>query len=123
MANESLTEEQKKANEADKKAKALEKSNAIPVVDKTQKNYVCPENEKADYHVVIEKKSFNPVTGDRQSRPQLQKMDAKSFANFEKNSNGLGYHITILHDPTGEYPECGRGKVLADLKKAKKEQK
>lgn len=82
-----------------------------------------PVGEEGDYHVVIEKRNFDPKTGKRLSTPKVDKFAPKAFAIFEQNSVNLGYHVTILHDPTGKYPLAGIDKFEEDLEKAKKAKK
>jgi hypothetical protein len=98
---------------ADKAAK-LKKSNDTPVLQKTKDNYVPEPGTEDMYHCKIEKVSFNAKNGKRQSKPRVQYFDPRGFRNFKVHSSGLGWTVTILHDPTGEYPVFGIAKADAE---------
>ena len=56
----------------------------VPITEVTADNYIVPDKEQGDYHVVLEVKQFDPKTWNTVGRVLRQQ----------------GYDITILHDPT-----------------------
>ena len=117
-AEKAAAEAAKKEEEA--KAAAFDKSEKVPVLKKTKDNYVPAPGTENNYHVKVEKKAFNPQSGERISTPKVQVYAPKAFINFAANCVGLGYYVTVLHDPTGEYKEIGMDVVEAKAKAAKK---
>lgn len=52
------------------------------------------------YHVKIEVKQFNSKTGERISRPRIQKFGMKTWESSVRDSlRKQGYTMEILHDP------------------------
>ena len=51
----------------------------VPITDVTAKNYIVPDKEQGDYHVVLEVRQFDPKTGKRLSKPRIQKFDPKTW--------------------------------------------
>lgn len=69
-------------------------------MQENKKAYECPKGEEHLYHCMIEQTQFNPATGERLSRPVLQKFGKKFFESFgAHNLKQQGYTITVLHDP------------------------
>lgn len=66
-----------------------------------QPQYVVPANEKHLFHCVIEVKKFNPETGERLSKPCIQKFGQKTFEMVLPKLREQGYTVTILHNPRG----------------------
>lgn len=68
---------------------------------KPTRQYVCPKGEEQFYHVVLERKRFDQETGERLSKPFLQKYGKKEFeTSLKRRFEALGYTVTIVHDPT-----------------------
>ena len=72
----------------------------VPVTQVTPENYIVPEKEKHVYHTIIEVKKFNAETGERLSKPRVQKFGAKSFRSILNGLKRQGYTVTVLYDPT-----------------------
>lgn len=65
--------------------------------------YQVPKGEGNMYHCVIEQKQFDASTGQRLSRPVVQKFGKKFFETFGMHQlKQQGYTITILHNPNDE---------------------
>lgn len=72
----------------------------VPITQVTKENYIVAETAKHVYHCLIEVRKFNPETGERLSRPRVQKFGKKAFeSNVFASLKQQGYTITILHDP------------------------
>ena len=72
----------------------------LPIEQITSENYVVPRGEEQVYHVKIEVKQFNPKTGERISRPRIQKFGMKTWESSVRDSlRKQGYTMEILHDP------------------------
>lgn len=77
-------------------------------IDKvTKDNYIVPEGEKMCFHVIMEIKQYHPKTGDKISRPRLQKFKAETFKKLRPNFERQGYDINVLYDPTEYIKEVG----------------
>ena len=88
----------------------------VNILNVTAENYIVPENEKQSYHCKIERKKFNPETGQRLSRPRIQKFGQKIFEQLVSKRLPLqGYTIEILWNPNAYLAE------LAEKKKASAE--
>ena len=71
-----------------------------PIEKLTPENYIVPKGEEKDYHAVIEVRQFDPKTGNRLSKPRVQKFGKKIFeAHVADSLRKQGYTVTILHDP------------------------
>lgn len=69
--------------------------------------YQVPKGEENMYHCVIEQKQFDASTGQRLSRPVIQKFGKKFFETFGMHQlKQQGYTITILHNPNVEKVEA-----------------
>lgn len=72
----------------------------LPIEQITSENYVVPRGEEMVYHVKIEVKQFNSKTGERVSRPRIQKFGMKTWESSVRDSlRKQGYTMEILHDP------------------------
>lgn len=72
----------------------------MPLTEITAENYLVEDNERGFYHCRLERKLFDGATGERLSRPFIQKFDAKGFAGLYRNLVESGYDVEVLHDPT-----------------------
>ena len=72
----------------------------MPLTEITAENYLVEDNERGFYHCRLERKLFDGATGERLSRPFIQKFDAKGFAGLYRNLVESGYDVKVLHDPT-----------------------
>lgn len=73
----------------------------LPILEVTKDDYIVPSGEEHLVHARIEVKKFNGETGERQSKPRIQKFGATSFkASIEKNLKKQGFTIDILHYPS-----------------------
>lgn len=88
----------------------------LPVEQITSENYVVPRGEEMVYHVKIEVKQFNAKTGERISRPRVQKFGIKTWQGSVRDSLvKQGYTIDVLHDPTAW---IGANKARMEAEKA-----
>lgn len=72
----------------------------LPIEQITSENYVVPRGEEMVYHVKIEVKQFNSKTGEKVSRPRIQKFGMKTWESSVRDSlRKQGYTMDILHDP------------------------
>lgn len=89
-----------KAEELEAKAEAEELETTAKAEDGA---YKVPENEKHLVHVELEKKRFNMATGERLSKPTVQKYTEKQWAISKGRLPDLGFNsIKVLHDPTAK---------------------
>lgn len=72
----------------------------MPLTEITAENYLVEDNERGFYHCMLERKLFDGASGERLSRPFIQKFDAKGFAGLYRNLVESGYDVEVLHDPT-----------------------
>ena len=72
----------------------------VPLLEVTAENYIVPRGEEDTYHCRIEQMQFNPRNGKRQSRPRIQKFDAKMYPSVARNLRQQGWDIEVLYDPT-----------------------
>lgn len=72
----------------------------VPIMEVTAENYIVPDGEECTYHCRIEQRQFNPNTGERLSRPFIQKFPAKMWPALLRNLKQQGWTVDILHDPT-----------------------
>lgn len=71
-----------------------------PILELTPDNYLVPKGEERSYHCRIECKKFNQDTGERLSKPRIQKFGKKIFESHVMLSlRKQGYTIDILHNP------------------------
>jgi hypothetical protein len=88
------------SKKADKTPKGVSGVAEMPQTQ-AQPQYVVPANEKHLFHCVIEVKKFNPETGERLSKPRIQKFGQKTFEMVLPKLREQGYTVTILHNPRG----------------------
>ena len=98
-----------------------------PIEKLTPYNYIVPKGEEKDYHAVIEVRQFDPKTGNRLSKPRVQKFGKKIFeAHVGDSLRKQGYTVTILHDPNvwlkEQAAKAEQAKAEAEKAKAKAEQ-
>ena len=72
----------------------------VPLLEVTAENYIVPRGEEDTYHCRIEQTQFSPRNGKRQSRPRIQKFDAKMYPSVARNLRQQGWDIEVLYDPT-----------------------
>ena len=85
----------------------------------TADNYVVPKGEERCYHAVIEVKQFNPRTGERISKPRIQKFGRKMWETTVYDSLlKQGYTIKVLYNPT-EYIKAHAQKAAEARAEAK----
>ena len=72
----------------------------MPLTEITAENYLVEDNERGFYHCMLERKLFDGATGERLSRPFIQKFDAKGFAGLYRTLVESGYDVEVLHNPT-----------------------
>ena len=96
----------------------------MPLTEITAENYLVEDNERGFYHCKLERKLFDGATGERLSRPFIQKFDAKGFAVLYRNLVESGYDVKVLHDPTAKPKDAPAVKKEADaVKKVSEEVK
>lgn len=66
----------------------------------TKDNYIVPEGEKMCFHVIMEIKQYHPKTGEKISRPRLQKFNVPTFKKLRSNFERQGFEIVVIYDPT-----------------------
>lgn len=83
------------------KVKTADGIKDVNLLQVTQENYIVPDDEKHLYHCRIEVKRFNSETGERLSKPSLQKFGRKFFERSGlHNLRQQGYTVDILYNPT-----------------------
>ena len=80
----------------DKEAKQIKDVSIDKVNDE---NYIVPANERHLWHCIIEVKKFNPETGERLSKPRVQKFGQKAYELILPKLKEQGYTVTVLHNP------------------------
>lgn len=68
-------------------------------------DYKAPENEKHLFHLSLEKVLFNSKTGQKASKPYVQKFTESEYKDLLVH--GAGFTINVLHDPTAPTAEDG----------------
>ena len=94
----------------------------VSILDVTPENYIVPKGEEGTYHCRIEQTQFNPRNGKRQSKPRIQKFDAKMYPSILRNLKLQGWDVEVLHDPT-EFLKEQEAKRQAMLEMTYKERK
>lgn len=65
-----------------------------------EKGYVVPEGEEKDFHVLLEKVEYDNKTGEKKSKPFIQKYNPRTWLKLSKKIKAQGFdRIEILHDP------------------------
>ena len=95
----------------------------VSILDVTPENYIVPKGEEGTFHCRIEQTQFNPRNGKRQSRPRIQKFDAKMYPSILRNLKLQGWDVEVLHDPTDflKEQEAKRQAMLEMTYKERKE--
>ena len=95
----------------------------LPIESLTPDNYLVPAGEEKSYHCVIEVVQYNQKTGDKISRPRVQKFGKKIFESVVESSlRKQGYKVIILHDPNDWLKEQAAKRAENAKAKAKAEQ-
>lgn len=94
-----------------------------PIEKLTADNYIVPKGEERYYHALIEVVQFDKKTGDRLSKPRVQKFGKKIFETHVQDSlRKQGFTVTILHDPNiWEKQQREQSAKIAAEEKAAKE--
>lgn len=72
----------------------------MDIIKMTKDTYEVPANEKHLYHVKQELTEFDRSTGERISRPVIQKYGKRMFESVVYDDlKAQGYTIEVLHDP------------------------
>lgn len=75
--------------------------NNVAILDLTPENYLVPKGEEMVYHCRIEVVSFNQKTGERMSKPRVQKFGRKAFEKSVRDTLlKQGYKVDVLYNPT-----------------------
>jgi len=91
----------------------------VAIEELTPENYVVPAGEEGSYHCAIEVKQFDHKTGDKISRPRIQKFGKKIFETLVRDIMlRQGYEIKILHNPNEWMKEQAAKKAEAQKKAA-----
>ena len=72
-----------------------------PQTSAPKQEYFVPANERHLFHCIIEVKKFDPETGERLSKPRIQKFGQKAFELVLPKLREQGYTVNILHNPRG----------------------
>lgn len=72
----------------------------VGILEVNAANYIVPRGEEGSYHCRIEQKNFNASTGERVSKPRIQKFDAKQWPMLSRNLKLQGWSVDVLYDPT-----------------------
>lgn len=119
MTNKKKTEEQPTEAKVVKiELSAKEKSNAELAKGRVTE-YEVPANELDIVHVELEQTELDRSSGDKKSKPYVQKFDDRAWNQFRANAKKLGYnHVRVLYAPEGTNVE-----VLDPVKAETKEEK
>ena len=69
------------------------------------------ESERHAFHARIEIKQFNASTGERMSKPTIQKFGAKGFKDVLDGLQRQGYTVDVLYDPTDYLAQRRKARV------------
>ena len=73
----------------------------VAIEQLTPENYIVPKGEERYYHCLVEVRNFSRTTGQKQSRPRVQKFNRKIFERVVRdNLIKSGWTITVLWNPT-----------------------
>lgn len=85
----------------------------------TPENYLVPKGEEMTYHCVIEVVQYDNKTGQKISRPRVQKFGKKMFESIVRDSlMKQGYEIKVLYNPN-DYIKSQKAKAAEDAKAKK----
>ena len=62
-------------------------------------SYLPEEHERHLFHVKMDKPVFNPQTGEKGSKPFIQKFTVQDWRDQQKHGAHLGYLNVVLWDP------------------------
>jgi len=80
--------------------KTESKQDAAVVVAQNGSTLLPKPEERNFFHVKLEKTRFHPKTGQRLSKPYIQKFGINAWDQFKKSSEGLGFDTTeVKWDP------------------------
>lgn len=94
----SLDFAEEELNETEDEMK-VESGEDVESGEEVEPSYVPQENEKALYHVLLDKPAFDPRTGKKCSKEVTQKFTEAEWNLFAKHYEGLGYTIKMLWNP------------------------
>ena len=83
----------------------------VPILEVTAENYIVPKGEEGTYHCRIEQKQFDQRTGNRISKPIVQKFEPKMYPSVAKNLKQQGWTIDVLYDPTDYLKEVEEKRI------------
>ncbi len=63
-------------------------------------DFKIPAIESNYYHVAVESRLFDPLSGKRLTAPKVSVFNPEMFASLESLGNFKGKTVVILHDPT-----------------------
>lgn len=81
--------------------KQSQQTKDVTIEKVNDENYIVPANERHLFHCIIEVRKFNAETGERLSKPRVQKFGQKAFEIVLPKLKQQGYTVTILHNPKG----------------------
>jgi hypothetical protein len=81
--------------------KQSQQTKDVAIEKVNDENYIVPANERHLFHCIIEVRKFNAETGERLSKPRVQKFGQKAFEIVLPKLKQQGYTVTILHNPKG----------------------
>ena len=95
-------EQPKQAAQPKNEAAAVETAQPAPAQSPKPegKVYTVPGNERDLYHVLMDRKEYNPATGKPIFKPFVQKYDPKIWKSIHDVLVAQGYVMTIIYDPT-----------------------
>lgn len=79
-----------------------QQGNASTTKSNKDKEFEIPATETHLVHARLENVSFNPVTGEKTSKPFVQSFYPREFDQMEANKNFAGMKVEILHDPRSD---------------------
>lgn len=95
----------------------------LPVEEITADNYIVPKGEERFFHIKQEVVQYNPKTGAKISRPEIQKYGPKMYrAVVATRLKRFGYELTVLHNPE-EWMKQNAAKMAASRAEAERKAK
>lgn len=89
----------------------------------TPENYIVPAGEEMVYHCVIEVVQYDNKTGNKISKPRVQKFGKKIFETIVRDSLlKQGYEIKVLYNPNDYIKQQAAKAAQTAKEKAKAEQ-
>lgn len=71
----------------------------VSILEVTPDNYIVPKGEEHLYHAILEVKMFDKTSGERISKPRIQKFGLKTWDLTQSDLKKQGYTITLLNNP------------------------